>query len=133
MTLVQIIPIIALLSVIALALAITFSDIAKSSGFWVFWAVYAIVYGLFTVWAIAEDGLLMFYTNHSQNLVGNQVWIDLVFAVAIGWLLILPEARTRGMNIPFWLVFVISTATIGFGAMIARLLYLRTKEASAAT
>ena len=128
MTLVQIIPIIAFLSVVAIALAITYSNLAKSAGFWKFWAVYAVGYGAFSICAIAEDGLMMFYTNHSQNLVGNQVWIDLVFAVAIGWLLILPEARTRGMNVTLWLVFVIATATIGFGAMVARLLYLRAKD-----
>ena len=111
MTLVQIIPIIAFLSVIALVIAITFSDLAKSAGFWKFWAVYAVVYGIFSIWAIAEDGLMMFYINHSQNLVGNQVWIDLVFAVAIGWFLILPEARARGMNVTLWMIFVIATAT----------------------
>ena len=133
MTLVQIIPIIAFLSAVALILAITFTDLTKSAAFWVFWAIYALGYAVFSVWTIAEDGLMMFYVNHSQNLVGNQVWIDLLFAVTIGWLLVLPEARARGMNTTFWMVFIVATATIGFAAMIARLLYLRHKEAPVAT
>lgn len=131
MTLVQIIPIIALVSIYVLALAITYSNLPKSRGFWVFWAIYAVAYGAFSVWAIAEDGMMQFYVNHSQDLIGNQVWIDLLVAVAIGWLLILPEARARGMNITPWLIFIMVTATIGFGAMIARLLYLRARDANA--
>ena len=133
MTLVQIIPILAYLSVMALVLLITFTDLAKSRGFWVFWAVYGVAYLVFTLFAIAEDGPLMFYINHSQNWVGNQVWIDLVFAILIGWLLVLPEARARGMNTTFWMVFIIVTATIGFAFMVARLLYLRGRDGAVPT
>lgn len=128
MSLVQIIPIVGIITVFALILAVTFTDLAKAKGFWLFWLVYAIAYGLFSIWAISEDGLMMFWTNHSTNLVGNQVWIDLIVAVLIGWMLILPEARSRNMNVTFWMVFIMATATIGFGAMIGRVLYLRSQD-----
>lgn len=129
MALVQILPVVCLLIMIGVVLLVTFTDLLKSKGFWIFWAVYAAVYFVFSIYAVAEDGMIMFWTNHTTNWVGNQVWIDLIFAVAIGWILVLPEARARGMNVTLWMVFILATATIGFGAMIARLLYLRTQDA----
>ena len=130
MALVQILPVVCLLIMIGVVLLVTFTDLLKSKGFWIFWAVYAAVYFVFSIYAVAEDGMIMFWTNHTTNWVGNQVWIDLIFAVAIGWILVLPEARARGMNVTIWMVFILATATIGFGAMIARLLYLRTQDAA---
>ncbi len=128
MTLVQILPVVGLLGAVLVAVSTTFTEIAKTRGFWIFWAIYAAAFGAFSVWAIAEDGLMMFWINHSANLIGNQVWLDLLFALAIAWVLVLPEARAREMNVNAWLVFVLLTATIGFGAMLARLLYLRSKD-----
>lgn len=129
MSLTQIIPIAAILLALALVLGASFTTGRNMAHSWAFWAFYAVAYAAFTTFAIAADGALTFWTNHSSNWIGNQVWIDLVIAIAIGWILILPEARSRDMNIPFWLVFVVLTATIGFGAMFARLLYLRAQEA----
>ena len=128
MALVQILPVVCLLLVVGLFFAATFTDLLETKGFWIFWAVYAAVYFVFSVYAIAEDGMIMFWINHTTNWVGNQVWIDLIFAITIGWILILPEARARNMSVPFWMVFILATATIGFGAMIARLLYLRSRD-----
>ena len=128
MALVQILPVVSLIGMVALVVSATFTDLMKSRAFLWFWVVYAVGFGAFSLFAIAEDGLVSFWTNHTANWIGNQVWADLVFALAIGWILVLPEARRRDMNIWFWLNVVLGTATVGFAAMIARLLYLRAQD-----
>ncbi|MCX5739995.1 MAG: hypothetical protein NTZ61_16160, partial [Proteobacteria bacterium] len=68
---------------------------------------------------------LGFWTEHTRNLWGNQIWIDLLSAVGIAWFLIVPQAKALGMRPLPWLVLVACTGCIGFLAMTARLLYLR--------
>lgn len=77
-----------------------------------------------TVWAIVREGPTGFWTEHTRNLWGNQIWFDLLFAVSIGWWLMVPRARNAGMKVWVWLLCVIATGSIGFLAMLSRLLYL---------
>ncbi|MEQ5786292.1 hypothetical protein J3454_00135 [Erythrobacter sp. NFXS35] len=81
-------------------------------------------FGAFTAVQIAQEGVIGFYTNHTQNLTGVQVWWDLVMCVMIALFLIAPRARRQGMNVPLWAIFVGSTASIGLLAMCARLFWL---------
>ena len=78
-------------------------------------------YTAIQLWA---EGPVMFWVNHSQNLTGIQVWWDLIAAVLIALFFIVPRARKVGMNVPLWSILVISTASIGLFAMIARLFWL---------
>ena len=81
-------------------------------------------FGAYTAVQIAQEGVVMFYTNHTQNMTGLQVWWDLVMCVVIGAFLIAPRARAAGMNVLPWLLFVGATASIGLLAMCARLFWL---------
>ena len=92
------------------------------------WLFPALLSALFLAWSIATimaEGLFGFWANHTSNLWGNQVWFDLLLAVGIGWYLIIPEAKSRGMRVAFWLFLIVCTGSIGFLAMLARLQYLR--------
>jgi hypothetical protein len=73
---------------------------------------------------VVLEGPLGFWTEHTRNLWGNQVWIDLLFAVGIAWTFILPRARRVGMSMWPWLGVVVATGCVGLGLMVARCLYL---------
>jgi len=87
-------------------------------------AVLAAGFGAFTAVQIGQEGVIGFYTNHTQNLTGLQVWWDLVMCAMIALFFIAPRARAAGMNVVPWALFVASTASIGLLAMCARLFWL---------
>ena len=78
----------------------------------------------FSLWTVIKEGPTGFWPNHTANLWGNQVWIDLLLAITIGWALILPRARVAHMNTSAWLVAIILSGSIAFLAMLGRLLFL---------
>ncbi len=81
-------------------------------------------FGAFTAVQIWQDGVEMFFANHTQNLTGLQVWWDLVMCVMIALFFIAPRARKQGMNVPLWALLSACTASIGLLAMCARLFWL---------
>lgn len=91
-------------------------------------------FAAFTAVQIWQDGIVTFWTNHTANLTGTQVWWDLLISVTIAVFLIAPRARRVGMNVPLWTVLVLGTASIGLLAMLARLFWLEraTQQKSAA-
>jgi len=92
--------------------------------------VAAVLAGLFagyTAVQIGQEGVVEFFTNHSEDMTGIQVWWDLVMCVIIAFFFILPRAQKQGMNILPWALFVMSTASIGLLAMCARLFWLEKK------
>ena len=97
-----------------------------------FWVVPALAFVAFTAWtavALVREGPIGFWTNHTQNMLGIQVWVDLILALLIGWALIVPQARALKMSVFPWLVFIGLTGSIGFLAMLSRFLYLRDRAA----
>ncbi|PZO44131.1 MAG: hypothetical protein DCF19_02695 [Pseudanabaena frigida] len=60
---------------------------------WIFPAALSILFLLFSLKAIASEGLLGFWFEHTDSLWGNQVWFDLLLGVGIGWYLIVPIPR----------------------------------------
>jgi len=82
------------------------------------------LFGGYTAVQIGQEGVVEFYTNHSQDMTGIQVWWDLVMCVIIALFFVLPRAQKQNMNILPWALFVLSTASIGLLAMIARLFWL---------
>lgn len=92
---------------------------------WIFPAALSVAFFAFSLVTIASLGPLGFWTEHTRNLWGNQIWFDLLLAVGIGWCLIAPQARSLGMRLPLWFVAILCTGCIGFLAMLARLQYLR--------
>ena len=96
------------------------------------WIVAATVSGAFLAWSIysvAAEGPLGFWPNHTANAWGNQVWFDLLIAVAIGWTLLLPRARAVGMQAWPWFGLICATGCIGLAAMFARCRYLEARAA----
>ncbi|MEO1047038.1 MAG: hypothetical protein AAFW59_01780 [Pseudomonadota bacterium] len=94
------------------------------------WAAAALIGSMFfayTLVQIAQEGVIMFFTNHSANLTGLQVWWDLIMATLIAFFFILPRARAVGMNVIPWALLVGTTASIGLLAMCARLFWLETR------
>jgi hypothetical protein len=88
-------------------------------------------FGAYTAVQIWQEGVMMFWTNHTVNLTGIQVWWDLVMCVMIAMFFIAPRARKAGMNLLPWALFVGSTASIGLLAMCARLFWLEQHQAPA--
>lgn len=84
----------------------------------------AFVFGAFTVFTIAREGIEQVVLNHTVNFWGTQVWYDLIIAASIALFFIAPRARAVGMNLWPWAIFVALTASIGLLAMIARLFWL---------
>ena len=88
-------------------------------------------FGAFTAVQIWQDGVVMFWTNHSQNLTGTQVWWDLIICAMMALFFVAPRARKAGMNVVPWALFVGCTASIGLLAMCARLFWLENAAAGA--
>ncbi len=91
---------------------------------WLFPATLSLLFLLFSVKTIASEGLLGF-VEQTRNLWGNQIWFDLLFGLGIGWYLVVPQAKALNMRLSIWLALIVCTGSIGFLAMIARLLYLQ--------
>ena len=102
-----------------------FGSDAPMKGVWVFPAVLAGVFSVFSLYTVAVEGPDGFWIDHTRNLWGNQIWFDLLLAVGIGWFFIAPQAKALNMRLLPWLILVLCTGNIGFLAMVARLLYLR--------
>ena len=119
----QVLPIIAL----ALVALVTVSEGLRPS---VGWALAAAICALFLGWSVytvMAEGPLGFWPNHTRDAWGNQVWFDLLIAVAIAWTLLLPRARAAGMRIWPWLALIAATGCIGLTAMFARLRFLEAR------
>ena len=97
-------------------------------GTWLLPAATSAAFFVWSLWSVAIEGPIGFWTEHTRNLWGNQIWFDLLLAIAIAWWLIVPDARTLGMRVWLWMIFIICTGCIGFTAMIARFLYLKDKQ-----
>jgi hypothetical protein len=93
-------------------------------------AMLSILFGGYTTIQIWREGAVMFFTNHTQNMTGIQVWWDLVMLVTIALFFIAPRARAVGMNVWLWALFVLPTASIGLLAMCARLFVLERRAPS---
>lgn len=100
------------------------------SHLWLLPAITSFLFLVFSGIAVAKQGLFGFWVEHSlRSLWGNQIWFDLLLMASIAWYLVLPQARKLGMSLPFWLLLIVSTGSIGFLAMLARLLFLQNRAA----
>ena len=55
-------------------------------------AVMCAIFSAYTAVQLYREGAMMFFTNHSGNLTGIQVWWDLVMSVLIAFFFIRPRA-----------------------------------------
>ncbi|MGR3514989.1 MAG: hypothetical protein ACU0GG_19685 [Paracoccaceae bacterium] len=128
MTLLHILPAIAYLSAIVLVLRIATGARASDSVRWALPATLGALFLIFSLVTLAQDGLLQFWVNHTTNFAGNQVWFDLVMAIAIAFYLIAPRARAVGMPLLPWGIAVVATACIALLPMLARLVWLEQRR-----
>lgn len=126
----SIIPTLGIILVPLFALYLAFDKNAVKRNIWIFPAILSIAFAVLTVVAFVYTGPLGFWHLHVADWWGNQVWIDLLLAVAIALFFVIPQARTLGMNVLPWVIFTIITGCIGLLAMTARVLYLRDKANS---
>lgn len=110
---------------ILFGLYVAFKDDAHMKKIWLLPTALSVLFLLFSLQAVMTEGMFGFWTEHTRNLWGNQIWLDLLLAVGIGWFFAVPQAKALGMRPLPWLVLIVGTGCIGFSAMIARLLYLR--------
>ena len=128
MTITWLVPTIAAALFLLFGVYLVTRDEARSKDTWMLPAALSFLFLLFSLHTISTEGQFGFWTEHTRNLWGNQIWLDLLLGVGIGWFLVLPQARALGMRPLPWLVLIASTGSIGFLAMIARLLYLRERS-----
>lgn len=124
MTLLQILPVIAYVLAGAAILAIAFAKCPSGPRAWLPPLSLAILFAAFSTVTVLREGLVGFWNNHTVNLAGNQVWFDLVIAVALCFALIAPRARAVGMKLTPWGIAVLATASVALLPMFARLLWL---------
>jgi hypothetical protein len=110
---------------ILFGLAVVVKDDRHIQKIWLFPAALSLLFLLFSVQAIMAEGLFGFWAEHTRNLWGSQIWLDLLLVVSIGWFLVVPQAKAIGMRPIPWFVLIVCTGSIGCLAMVARLLYLR--------
>ena len=81
----------------------------------------------FSLVAMGREGIYGFFVNHSQNLLGTQVWYDLIICLVTALVFVVPRARAAGMNVPLWVIACGLTASLGLLPMVARLFWLEAR------
>lgn len=95
---------------------------------WLLPASLSFGYFLFTLSSVVVEGPFAFWAEHTRNLWGNQIWLDLLLSAAIAWCFLVPRAKATGMRLLPSLAFVIGTGSIGLLAMTARLLFIESRS-----
>jgi hypothetical protein len=75
---------------ILFGLAVVVKDDRHIQKIWLLPAALSLLFLLFSIQAIMAEGLFGFWTEHTRNLWGSQIWLDLLLAVSIGWFLVVP-------------------------------------------
>lgn len=113
---------------LAVTARIAVGDAPRSGSRWMLPAAVSLGFLLFSLYTISVEGPTGFWTEHTRNLWGNQIWFDLLLGVGVAWYFLVPQARAVGMRPLPWLAAVASTGCIGLLAMTARVLYLQDRK-----
>lgn len=101
----------------------------RGKGLWMVPAIFSVFLLTWSLAAGLKEGSIGFWTEHVRNMWGNQIWFDLLIAGAMAWFLMVPKAKSLGMRLPLWLLFIGCTGSVGGAAMLSRILYLEEKQA----
>lgn len=112
----------------ALYLAVKKNHVHKQA--WVFPALLSVLFFALSMQAILTEGPLGFWPEHTRNLWGNQIWYDLLLAVLAALFFAIPQAQSLNMRVLPWVLLVLATGSIGLYAFLARMLYLRERQAA---
>ncbi|QUJ75572.1 hypothetical protein KDD17_11440 [Sulfitobacter albidus] len=121
MTAFQILPVAAAAAMGLFVLALL---LRSGPALWQVPAVASALFAAYSLYAVASGGPTGFWTEHTRNAWGVQIWFDLLLAVAVALALLMPRARAQGMRVWPWTALVLGTGCIGLTAMMARLMYL---------
>lgn len=125
MPLVEVLPILAILSIAIYLLALATGRLpAALSG----WRVPAVLSGAFLAWslfAVLTEGPTGFWTEHVRNRWGNQIFFDLLLGIGVAMSFLVPEARCVGVRPLPWTLLTLATGCIGLLAFLARVIYVR--------
>jgi hypothetical protein len=124
MTVLQSLPVLALLATVVAIFRVAARPGGADRGAWVWPVVFGALFAAFSAVTVLREGVVQFWVNHTTTLAGNQVWFDLLIAVAISFTLIAPRARAVGMPLWPWAFATVLTASIALLPMLARLLWL---------
>ncbi|MEM1381518.1 MAG: hypothetical protein AAGH41_12935 [Pseudomonadota bacterium] len=113
-----------LLFAFASVLVITQSKKTAAWPVWLFPAALLIPFAGWSVAAVVLEGPLGFWPNHTVNMWGIQVWVDLLMSVGAAYFLLLPRARAVGMASEVWIVLICLSGSVGLFAMLVRMLFL---------
>jgi TRAP-type uncharacterized transport system fused permease subunit len=128
MTLVEFMPWLAGVSAVAFVLTVALRQPdAGSRKAWMLPAMLSIAFLSWSVSAIMVEGPVGFWREHTRNMWSNQIWLDLLLSVSIGWYLLVPQAKALRMKVLAWALLIVCTGSIGFLAMISRYLFLQEK------
>jgi len=101
----------------------------RGKGLWMVPTLFSVFLLMWSLAAGIKEGSIGFWTEHVRNMWGNQIWFDLLIAGAMAWFLMVPKAKSLGMRLPLWLLFIGCTGSVGGAAMLSRILYLEEKQA----
>lgn len=113
---------------LAVTARIALGDGSRSGNRWMLPAAASLGFLLFSLYTISIEGPTGFWTEHTRNLWGNQIWFDLLLGVGVAWYFLVPQARAVGMRPLPWLIAVAGSGCIGLLAMTARVLYLQDRK-----
>lgn len=117
--------------VVAVALLVQHT-LAPRSADWRLTALAAAAFAAFTALTIAREGLWTVVALITDSLWTNQLFIDLVLALSVAWMVALPRARAQNMALWGWLLAILCSGSIGLLAALARLQYLEANAAPSA-
>lgn len=98
---------------------------SASASAWAWPAAAALLFLMFSLGTVVLEGPLGFWVEHTRNLWGNQVWLDLLLTMAVAWGFVWPHARRLGMSPWPWLMLIVCTGSVGLLALVARIGWLR--------
>ncbi len=129
MSQVELIPVVAGLATAVGILFVVVGDRLKSIG-WQLPGIFSLLLLLVSLRAVFKEGSLGFWTEHTRNHWGNQIWCDLLLGVSAAIAFMVPRARAMKMNIALWAILCLATGSIGLYAFISRLLFLESRRVS---
>lgn len=125
MTFVSIAPLVVLIGTCLAIVFITCRPSFKCP--WYVPASVSLLFLLFSIFTIAKEGSLGFWSVHTSSLWGNQVWFDLLLMAGSAWSLLVARASRLKMHLPVWLFLLLSTGSVGILLMLSRVCYLEAK------
>jgi disulfide bond formation protein DsbB len=134
MTIHELLAIAAAIACVAFLSYASFREHRSHTRAWIYPALGSAVFLGFSVFTVIREGPLGFWEHHAAGgWWGNQIWFDLLINASIAWVMMAQPAKRLGMNLPLWMLLVISTGGIGTLAMLARLQWLMSRTTSANT